>query len=97
MRYTLLLEPDEGGTFAVSVPSLPGIATFGATFEQAVARGKEAIQAHVAGLRISGDDVPVEDAAPLLVTVEVDEVDPAEAAAAARAADAADDLAASRT
>ena len=73
MRYTILLDPDvEDGGFTVTVPTLPGIVTQGDSFEQALDRAREAMQAHVAGLRACGDDVPIEDAPPLLATIEVD-------------------------
>ena len=73
MRYTILLDPDvEDGGFTVTVPTLPGIVTQGDSFEHALERAREAIQAHVAGLRACGDEVPLEDAPPLLATIEVE-------------------------
>lgn len=48
--YRIVLEPGEAGGYVVSVPALPGCFTQGATVEQAIARSRRAVAAHVAGL-----------------------------------------------
>jgi predicted RNase H-like HicB family nuclease len=47
MRYTVLLEPEEGGGFAVSVPALPGCISQGETREEALANVREAISLYI--------------------------------------------------
>jgi predicted RNase H-like HicB family nuclease len=71
--YTVLLEPDpdEGG-FTVTVPELPGCITQGETLDEALAMARDAITGHIEALRMLGEDVPVERAAPMLATVEVE-------------------------
>ena len=69
--YTIVLEPEEGGGFMVSVPALPGCFTQGATVEECRARAIEAIAAHIAGLEANGEPVPEESGSPQLLTVTV--------------------------
>jgi predicted RNase H-like HicB family nuclease len=73
MRYTVLLElDDEVGMYVVSVPTLPGCFTQGATVEQALERAREAITGHVAALADLGEPIPVETTPPLLTSVEIE-------------------------
>ncbi len=69
--YTIVLEPEEDGGYAVSVPSLPGCFTQGSTLEEAMARAAEAIRVHIAGLQADGEQVPEERERPQLATVTV--------------------------
>jgi len=55
--------------YTVTVPALPGCATWGSTLDEAVASAHEAIEGHVAALRDTGQEVP-EEATPV-VTVEL--------------------------
>jgi predicted RNase H-like HicB family nuclease len=72
-RYTLLVQPEpEAGGFSVTVPWLPGCFTQGETFEEAVEHAKDAIRTWIANAAASGEEIPVEDAQPLLVPVDVD-------------------------
>ena len=71
LRYTVLIYPDEGA-YSVVVPALPGCVTWGNTLDEAVASAREAIEGHVAALRDTGQDIPEEDAPPLVTTLEVD-------------------------
>jgi antitoxin HicB len=71
LRYTVLIYPDEGA-YSVVVPALPGCVTWGSTLDEALASAREAIEGHVAALRDTGQDVPEEDSAPLVTTLEVD-------------------------
>lgn len=69
--YSIVLEPEEGGGYAVSVPVLPGCFTQGKTIEEAMQRAAEAIGVHIAGLEADGEPVPEELERPQLVTVTV--------------------------
>jgi predicted RNase H-like HicB family nuclease len=73
LTYSILLhpDPDEGG-FTVTVPELPGIATQGESFEEALAMARDAIALHIAGLAADGFDVPIERAAPIIAQVQVE-------------------------
>lgn len=71
MRFTVLLtRDDEAGQYVVSVPTLPGCFTQGATVEQALERAREAVAGHVAALVEIGAPVPVEASPPLLTTID---------------------------
>ena len=69
--YTILLEPEEGGGYAVSVPALPGCFTQGRTIEEAIERAAEAVSVHIAGLEADGEPVPEEREQPRIATVTV--------------------------
>ena len=71
-RYTVLLIPDpEEGGYTVTVPTLPGCITEGATLDGALANAREAIRCHVAALAEDGLPIPEEHVAPELAAVEV--------------------------
>lgn len=69
--HSIVLDPEEGGGYAVTVPALPGCFTQGATVEEAMERATEAISVHIAGLEADGEPVPEEHEHPRLVTVTV--------------------------
>ena len=69
--YTVVVEPDEGGGYYVTVPALPGCFTQGRTVDECRERAAEAIEAHIAGLRADGEEVPEEIGAPQLLAVTV--------------------------
>lgn len=69
--YTIVVEPEEGGGFFVTVPALPGCFTRGATVEECRERAVEAIEAHIAGLMTDGTPVPDEIGRPQLLSVTV--------------------------
>lgn len=69
--YTIVVEPEEGGGFMVSVPALPGCFSQGATLEQCRERAAEAIAVHIAGLEADGEQIPEEVGSPQLLTVTV--------------------------
>lgn len=69
--YTIVLEPEETGGYAVSVPALPGCFTHGTTIEECKERAAEAIEVHIAGLQADGEQVPEELGTPKLLTVTV--------------------------
>jgi len=58
MKYRVLIEQDEDGTFVAEVPSLPGCVTQGATRDEAVANAREAIALYLESLEVHGDRMP---------------------------------------
>lgn len=71
MKYTIILIPDDNGTYEVQVPALPGVHTYGRTADEATANAREAIKAHLAALREMGEPVPADRANPLAVEIDV--------------------------
>ena len=69
--YTIVVEPEHGGGFLVTVPALPGCFTRGATIDECQQRAVEAIEVHIAGLQADGEPVPEESGAPQLLAVTV--------------------------
>ena len=57
MRYAIVIERSSSG-FGVYVPDLPGCVAAGETEEDARQLIREAIEAHLEGLREGGDPVP---------------------------------------
>ena len=60
MKYRVMIERDEDGTYVARVPDLPGFATEGKTRKELMKNVKEAIQAYLEALKKHGDPVPVE-------------------------------------
>ena len=56
--YIALVHKDEGTSYGVSFPDLPGCISAGDTFEEAVANAAEALTAHLALMRADGDTIP---------------------------------------
>jgi antitoxin HicB len=69
--YTIVVEPEEGGGYYVTVPALPGCFTRGSTLEECRERAGEAIEVHIAGLQADGEPVPEEVGAPQLMAITV--------------------------
>jgi len=69
--YTIVVEPEEGGGYYVTVPALPGCFTRGATINECRERAVEAIEVHIAGLQANGEPVSEETARPQLLAVTV--------------------------
>ena len=81
--YIALVHKDEGTSYGVSFPDVPGCIAAGDTFEEAVAKAAEALAGHFAAMREDGDPIPaprsfeelkrdrefVEDAADAIVTM----------------------------
>ena len=58
-RYSLLIEwSDADGAYVVTVPELPGCRTHGATHQEAIAMGEEAIEGWLAAQRARGRVAP---------------------------------------
>jgi antitoxin HicB len=57
-RYTIHLLPEPEGGFTVRVPALPPVVTYGATYEEAMANAREAIEAVLEVYREDGLEIP---------------------------------------
>jgi predicted RNase H-like HicB family nuclease len=57
--YIALVHKDEGTSYGISFPDLPGCISAGDTFEEAVANAAEALAAHLALMRADRDTIPV--------------------------------------
>jgi antitoxin HicB len=75
MKYLIVLEPADDGSWWVRVPDLPGCFSWGATREQATTNAREAIAGHIEALREVGDEVP--DGLAVAQRIEIVEVSPA--------------------
>jgi predicted RNase H-like HicB family nuclease len=69
--YTIVVEPEDGGGYYVTVPALPGCFTRGSTIDECRERAVEAIEVHIAGLQADGEPVPDEIGVPQLLAVTV--------------------------
>ena len=69
-RYTVLLYPDPEGGYSVLVPAFGLLATQGETVEEALAMAQDAIEVAARGLAEDGEDVPMENAPPIVAAVE---------------------------
>jgi len=59
MRYSMVIEwSDEDRVFIVTVPELPGCKTHGATYEEAVRQGQDAVESWLDAARAWGKPVP---------------------------------------
>lgn len=58
-RYSMIIEwSNEDDAYIVTVPELPGCITHGATYEEAVQQGKEAIEGWIESASADGDPIP---------------------------------------
>ena len=57
-QYIALVHKDEGTSYGVSVPDVPGCVSAGDTFEEAVANASEALAGNFAAMRADGDTIP---------------------------------------
>ncbi|MBX3176181.1 MAG: type II toxin-antitoxin system HicB family antitoxin [Candidatus Hydrogenedentes bacterium] len=58
MRYRVLIEQDEDGTFVGEVPSLPGCVSQGKTRNELLDNVREAIEGYIESLEAHGEPVP---------------------------------------
>ncbi len=56
--FEVVLLPEEGGGYSVTVPALPGCATQGGTREEALSMAREAIEAYLESLAAHGEPLP---------------------------------------
>lgn len=60
LRYSMIIEwSDEDNTFIVTVPELSGCRTHGATYEEVVRQGQEAIETWIDAARAWDRSIPV--------------------------------------
>jgi antitoxin HicB len=59
-NFTTIFEPAEEGGYVVFVPALPGCATQGETFEEAVKMAKDAIKGYLLTLQDLKEEIPIE-------------------------------------
>jgi predicted RNase H-like HicB family nuclease len=56
--YIALVHKDEGTSYGVGFPDVPGCISAGDTFEEAVANAAKALAGHLALMRADGDEIP---------------------------------------
>ncbi|MBX3530516.1 MAG: type II toxin-antitoxin system HicB family antitoxin [Rhizobiaceae bacterium] len=78
LEYRIMLTPDDNGTFLVTCPQLPIVATFGDIEEDARRHAVDAIESVLGSMIEDGEDIPVPDGSngepirlPLLTTLKV--------------------------
>ena len=58
MRYPVVIHKDRKSDYGVTVPDLPGCFSAGETMEDALTNAVEAIECHIEGLLLEGDEIP---------------------------------------
>jgi predicted RNase H-like HicB family nuclease len=58
MRYPVVIHKDKKSAYGVTVPDLPGCFSAGDTLEDALTNAVEAIECHLEGLLLDGDEIP---------------------------------------
>jgi predicted RNase H-like HicB family nuclease len=58
MKYTVVLEKDENGTYVATVPALPGCISEGETIEEALINIKDPIQGYIEDLIADKEEIP---------------------------------------
>jgi predicted RNase H-like HicB family nuclease len=58
LSYRVLLREEPEGGYTVTVPSLPGCVTYGATVGEAIAMGREAIELYLESLAAHDEPIP---------------------------------------
>ena len=56
--YIALVHKDEGTSYGVSFPDVPGCISAGDTFEEAIANAADALAGHFALMRADGEAIP---------------------------------------
>ncbi len=56
--YIAPVHKDDGTSYGVSFPDVPGCVSAGDTFEEAVSNASEALAGHFAAMRADGETVP---------------------------------------
>ncbi|AOO80026.1 type II toxin-antitoxin system HicB family antitoxin [Bosea vaviloviae] len=78
LAYHVELTPDDNETLLVLCPSLPMVASFGATREEALLHARDAIETALASMIADGEIIPLADTAgtlvrlPMLTTLKVE-------------------------
>lgn len=68
LAYNVIFQPEKEGGFSVWVPSLPGCASQGETFEEAKENIKEAITLYLEDEKEVEDDAPTQFMVPVTIT-----------------------------
>jgi antitoxin HicB len=71
LEYTVVFEPDEKGGYVSYVPALPGCASEGDTFEEAVAMIKDAIYGYLEVLKDENQEIPIENNSSIITKVSI--------------------------
>lgn len=58
--YTVLYEPVRNGGFQVTVPLLPGLVSYGRTFDEARVMARDAIACYLEALKKDHEKIPTE-------------------------------------
>lgn len=58
--YTVIYEPIKEGGYQVTAPLLPGLVTYGRTFEEAREMAQDAIVCYLEGLKKEKEQIPTE-------------------------------------
>ncbi|MGB8702050.1 MAG: type II toxin-antitoxin system HicB family antitoxin [Thermosynechococcaceae cyanobacterium] len=58
MRYSIVIHKDPNSAYGVTVPDIPGCFSAGDTMDEAMLNATEAIECHIEGLLIDGEDIP---------------------------------------
>ena len=61
LNYRIMLRKEPGSGYTVIVPSLPGCITYGATIEEAISKGKEAIELYIESLKKHNESIPTDE------------------------------------
>jgi len=59
--YTVIYEPIRGGGYQVTAPLLPGLVTYGRSFEEAREMAYDAIRCYIEALRKDRENIPSEN------------------------------------
>ena len=60
LRFTIMIERNEEGSYTVTVPTLPGCITEGDTWGEAITNAREAIAGYIEALKTLGKPIPLE-------------------------------------
>ena len=58
MKYHVVIHKDEGSSYGVTVPDLPGCFSGGDTFQEALSSVREAIHGHIEVMLMDGHPIP---------------------------------------
>ena len=58
LNYKVLLRKENEGGYTVTVPTLPGCVTYGATIDESLLMVKEAVEGYIESLKEHGEAIP---------------------------------------
>ncbi|MCX7111073.1 MAG: type II toxin-antitoxin system HicB family antitoxin [Proteobacteria bacterium] len=59
MRYPIVIHKDTDSDYGVIVPDLPGCFSAGTTLDEAMSMAQDAIECHIGGLLLDGEQLPL--------------------------------------